>query len=489
VWQTTDRGASWSEVVAPPSAQPSRSAVDVRACSAVGCDLGAWYRIGWLAPPPTPIVPAAVAAPAAHLPRQTLPVIRCQRAGEVKTTSVPRTDESPEDLGLGASRLPLGNEAGTIEYQRAALGRLIVNPPHGANDSSDADYSAARLVHHGFRTDSGTADDRFLVEGPNKDAMSLRRSVAFVAPFDVGSAVWRTTFGTSDLAAAAKSVGLRAADVVREDMTPLSFVAPVTPLDPAASGDLLAGSALGAICLLRGGPARAKVAIRPHADSDVIAVSAAQLPQDALAVLELDTTGKGTVFKLGATGITDLFDVPAPPRGGLYPANPDAIATGPRSEVATLRTASGADPASDLDPAVLTLPGSPPLVLAPWSTLKTADSAECRADSGGWRATVATLKPWVRLVGDAKVMDDTPMFARVRWSAQRVCLEALEVRLADIDTQVLVRSKTGGKSEAVTPQDAALETWLVARFAGTPAAARTSIIPGVEMRQPMTCSM
>jgi photosystem II stability/assembly factor-like uncharacterized protein len=489
VWQTTDRGASWNEVAAPPSAQPTRNAQDVRACSAVGCDLGTWYRVGWLATAPAPSVPMAVAPPAARLPRPALPQIACRRAGDAKTTSVARTDDSPEDLGLGAARLPIGNESGTIEYARAALGRVIINPPHGATEASDSEYGAVRVVHHGFRTDSGTSDERFMVLAPEKDAMSLRRSVAFVAPFDVSSTVWRTTFGTTELVAAAKGAGLRAADVLREDMTPLSFLAPATPLDPAASGDLVAGSALGAICVLRGAPARVRVAVRPHADDDAAIVSAAQLPQDALAILELDSAGKGAVYKLAAGGITDLFEVPAPPRGALYPANPDAVATGPRSEIATLRIASGGDPASELDPAVLSLPGAPPLALAPWSTLKTADTPECRAETGGWRATIATTKPWVRISGDAKLMDDAPMFARVRWSAQRVCLEALEVRLADTDTNVLFRSKTGGRGEAVAPQEASLETWLVARFTGTPGAARTSIVPGLETRQPMTCSL
>ena len=43
--------------------------------------------------------------------------------------------------------------------------------------------------------------------------------------------------------------------------------------------------------------------------------------------------------------------------------------------------------------------------------------------------------------------------------------------------------------EAVTPQDASLETWLVARFTGAPAAVRTSVVPGLELRQAMSCAM
>jgi hypothetical protein len=140
----------------------------------------------------------------------------------------------------------------------------------------------------------------------------------------------------------------------------------------------------------------------------------------------------------------------------------------------------------------------PPLALAPWSTLKAADSPECRGETGGWRATVAALKPWVRIGGDASLEDDAPMFVRVRWSVARVCLEAIELRVEDAPVRVQLREQAGrprpdgkdGKVEgATTSQDVAVESWIVARFAGGAAASRVSVVPGVEQRQAMGCGL
>jgi hypothetical protein len=276
-------------------------------------------------------------------------------------------------------------------------------------------------------------------------------------------------------------------------MTQLSAVGLVTPSDPAAPGDLVASGALGIIALVRAQPPRVRAAIRLHPNEDPVAVSGAQVSPEEIAVLELDASGRGTVFKVGANGASDLFEVPAPARGASYPANSDAVALGPKNEVATLRTPSGGDPPSSHDPAVILQPGAPPLALAPWSTLKTADAPECRAETGGWRATVASLKPWVKVAGDVHLEEDAPMFARVRWSVARVCLEAIEVRLEDSQARVFIRGQLGRPRPdqpmrgATTPEDVQLETWLVARFAGGPAATRLIVVPGFEQRTTMTC--
>ena len=371
------------------------------------------------------------------------------------------------------------------------MARLALVPPHGGTDARDADYGAPRLVVHGPNTEAA-GEDRFVALAPNKDPMALRRSVAFVLPFDPKAPVRQTQIGTADAIAAARASGLRAADALREDTTALASVSLVTPLAPAAPADLLASSPLGLLTLLRSGAApRGRVALRVRASDDAIPLSAAQTGPDELAVLEVEPTGKGVVFKMGAGGVSDLFDVPAPPRPGLYPANADAVAIGPKGEIATVRMPSGADPPGVLDPAVLSLAGAPPTALAAWSTLKTADAPECRADPGGFRATLAVLKPWLKIAGDARSEEDAPMFARVRWSAARVCLEALEVRVGDTDVKVAVRGdrRERAAQTAAAPIDAQIETWMVMRFAGTPEAAKLAIVPGIELRQPMTCTM
>jgi hypothetical protein len=486
VWQSVDRGATWAEVAPPPGVQTGRAMPEPRGCSAVGCDLGAWYRVGWPEVPPPVVAPAAVAPPPERMPRPSLPVFACRRAGDTKTHGVPRTDGSPDDLGLGAVTIPTSTENGTNEIVRAAMGRLALVPPHGGVDALVSDYAAPRVVVWGPQTEA-TGEDRFVALATNKDPMALRRSLGFVLPFDPKATVRVAQLGTPDALAAARASGLRAADVLREDTTALSGLSLVTPLDPSAPGELLAASPLGLLTLLRGGAtARGRVALRTRSADDAMPVSAAQLPGDELAVLELEPSGNGVVFKVGPNGTSDLFDVTAPPRAGLYPANTDAVALGPKAEVATLRTSSGGEPPSALDPAVVLIPGAAPLVLAPWSTLKTADSAECRAEPGGFRATIATVRPWVKVAGDAHVDDDSPMFVRVRWTATRVCLEALEVRVADTDVKVTVRADRHDRG-APSPLDATVETWVVARFAGVPEAVRTAIVPGFELRQPMTC--
>jgi hypothetical protein len=65
------------------------------------------------------------------------------------------------------------------------------------------------------------------------------------------------------------------------------------------------------------------------------------------------------------------------------------------------------------------------------------------------------------------------MNARVRWSARRVCLEAIELPAGSLPM------RSGD----------AFETTVVARFSGKPAAARVGYAPGAEVRQPLTCSL
>ncbi len=488
-WQTVDRGASWAEIAAPPTSPAGRGA-EPRLCSSVGCDLGAWYRVGWPEVPPAPVAAPVVAAPPERLARAPLPALGCRRVGEARLTAVARASASPEDLGLGAATLPVSRENGTSEVLRTALSRAALVPPHGGTDARDTDYAAPRLVVHGPQTEAA-GEDRFVALAPNKDPLALRRALSFVLPFDPKAAVRGAQIGTSDALAAGRVTGQRAADVLREDTTALAAVALVTPLDPTAPGELVASSPLGLLAVLRGGaPSLGRVALRVRPSDDAVVLSAAQLGKDEYALLEVDPSGKGLVFKVGPSGASDLFEVAAPPRAGLYPANADAVAIGLRGEIATLRTPSGGEPPSAFDPAVLMLPGAPPSALAPWSTLETADSPACRADASGFRATLAVLRPWLRLAGDARAEEDAPMFARVRWSAARVCLEAVEVRITDSDVRVAVRDapRERGARGTTTPVDAQIETWLVARFTGVPEAARVAIAPGIELRQTMTCT-
>jgi hypothetical protein len=182
------------------------------------------------------------------------------------------------------------------------------------------------------------------------------------------------------------------------------------------------------------------------------------------------------------------FELDAPPTADLYPANVDALAVGPHSELALVRMPSGSEPPSAVDPAVLLAPGAPAVALAPWSTLTPADDPACKADTAGWRVTLQTIAPWLHLdaAGDLRGMEDSFMLARVRWSSSRACLEAVELR-----TQDMTVAPGGGSqpSQWGTAWDAPVESWAVARFAGGAAAGRVVVIAGGELRQSLECKL
>jgi len=208
-----------------------------------------------------------------------------------------------------------------------------------------------------------------------------------------------------------------------------------------------------------------------------------------VAWLEEDSSGHARVMRLGTSAApASAFEVDAPPSADLYPANIDALAVGPRGELALVRTPSGSEPPSAADPALLLVPGAPAVALAPWSTLTPADDAACKADTAGWRVTVQTIAPWLRLeaAGDLRGLEDSFMLARVRWSPARACLEAVELR-----TQDMAVASGGGPSPSQwgTAWDAPVESWAVARFAGGAAAGRVVVIPGGELRQTLECKL
>jgi hypothetical protein len=100
--------------------------------------------------------------------------------------------------------------------------------------------------------------------------------------------------------------------------------------------------------------------------------------------------------------------------------------------------------------------------------------------------TIQTIAPWIRLagVGDLRALEDAFMLARVRWSAARVCLEAVELRAQDFSV-----NPSGQTAQSGTPLDQPVESWVVARFVGVPAAGRLVVVAGAEVRQPVECKL
>jgi|GEM_PF-1104641 len=496
LWQTSDRGAAWVEVERPLSARDDKM-IEPRLCGAPGCDLGLWYRVGWPERGRLAAEPPKIAAPAPRLASPAPPRLACRPAGDARSVALQRTDASPEDLGLGATRVPRG--ADDAERMRAFHARVPPNLAHGVDVAPDRDEASPRALFHGYATSSGD-DERFVVMGPHKDPRSLRREVAFVAPFDTAAAVRRTSFGVSELIAAGRSIGMGTPDVLREDPTVPSALAVAVSQDPSAPSDLVFVGDAGLVGVLRAGrdgAARARVTLRVRPTEPVAAISAASLGGDDLALLTLESRGYERVVAWTAQGLVDRFDVAAPASSEDYPANPDALAVGPHGELAVIRTGSGGTPATAGDPALLFAPGVPPSPLAPWSTLVADADPACRAEPG-WRAVIATVRPWVSVGGAGfKQIEEAPSFARVRWTSSRVCLEAIEVRVDD--KLVTAQQREGSRGDRdprdagdrarVTPLEITTETWLVARFSAAPSAARVGVGPGVEVRQALDCAL
>jgi hypothetical protein len=486
IWQTLDRGATWSEVAAPPAARPG-GWIDAHACSLVGCDLGQWYRLGWAATQPVPPPPAVTAPPAPRIEQPPAPRITCRAAGDVKRASSARDERSPDDVGLGASRLAVSDTRGITDFVRIVFPRRIVG---AVRDTDPMDEPASRALVHGPATQPG--DERLVVTAFNRDVMALARTVSFVPAFDPLGPVRRGTIAMRDLVVAGRGGGVAQAEILREDPVPSGAV-PVTSLDAAGPDDLLLQLVGGAIALERAAPsatARPRVAYEAGRGDEWRILSAAALEGGGVAWLEEDATGHARVMRLGSSAApTTAFELDGPPTAELYPANLDAVAVGPRGELAVVRTPSGSEPPSAADPAVLLMPGAPAMALAPWSTLTPADDPACKGDAAGWRVTVQTIAPWLRLegAGDLRGQDDSFMLARIRWSPARACLEAVELRTQDVTVAA------GGSGNPGNPWgtawDAPVESWAVARFAGGAAAGRVVVVPGGELRQSLECKL
>jgi len=469
-YQSTDHGGTWAEVAGPPS---GASAGELRGCSTAGCDLGGFYRIGWAARPPraeAPLVPAKL-APAVRRTRSA--EMSCRPTGPAQSKVLTRSNNSPEDLGLGSSRLPIAGDRTDVSFIRNVVARGIVNPLHRVN-SGDSDNPALRAMLTGPATNKD--GDTIEVAGPNKNAAALRRTFSFVAPFDPSAPVKRAFFAMSEVLAAGRAAGLTNDEILSDDMTENGDVIPITPTDPSAAGEVAFHSERGLLVRVRAGAGeRVKVAMRPTQNEGVV-VSGVALSADESAFLEVESSGVGHVFKVTASGVTDLFDInPTATDAMFYPANPDALAVGPRGDLAVVRTGSGSDPASANDPALLLVSAMPPVALAPWSTLRLADDPACKEP--GWRTTLQAIAPWIRVTTPELRAEDMPMIARVKWSEKRVCLEGFEVKLPD----VTVRAPGTSNSESIK-----VASWLVARGATF---ARVAISDGVEWRQPLECTM
>jgi hypothetical protein len=155
----------------------------------------------------------------------------------------------------------------------------------------------------------------------------------------------------------------------------------------------------------------------------------------------------------------------------------DAIAVDKNQKVGILRLPSGWNPATAASPAMWLTKDTPPVELAPWSTLELASSPACSRTDDGVRAIFQTPRAWAKVAGSGGFFREPGMTALVRWSVTRVCLEAIEL----------------GYRGVKGPRDnghAVADVMLVARFIGEGAgAAFAGLTETSEYSEPVSCNL
>jgi len=236
--------------------------------------------------------------------------------------------------------------------------------------------------------------------------------------------------------------------------------------------DQLLFSLSGSILMFSDGKSKAQLVHEPNLGDGWEAVSAIAKSRDERVVLEQNPDGGERVVTWSKSGARVTSQLPTVKEVEHSPANPDALGIGADGVLAIIRTPSGSFPASEREPALAISLSGTSSVLAPWSTLAPAGSAECTADQEGYRAIVQTRLPWIKM-SQWDNEETLPMLMRVNWSAKRVCLEAVEIGARM--TSMSSRFET--------------ETIFVARFGSSPTAGQVGLVPGIEYRQPMKCTL
>lgn len=446
IFQTIDRGIAWTEVAAPPSHLASTTVkrpTNAVQCGTLGCIFGPWLRVGYLPDPPKPGMKKVEVPPPAEVASFAKPrIVACESSLPSKGRTIATGDREPD---LGAVLLPSGVDAN--HYPRGSL-----HPVNGS-EGGDGDEQSKRAMSYGT-TGSGPG--------------AFRHTFHYVFPFDPSATIRTGVVTAQDIAPAVRGSSISLEDLLG-DIT-FNRAVPTTPNDPASPGGMLFASDR-VVALFRGGGPR--VALLPE-DSSLTPISAAELPGDELVILASNGM-QSVVHKLFRGGaLTQVFELKGTQDTDRYPSNPDAVAVGPHGEIAVIRLASGNEPASIGDPARLLQAKGKESKLAPWSTLVAVDDPACKADSSGFRATVQVTSEWIHFDGAQEGPENGgPLFARVRWGEQRVCLEGLEMRMRGYDIE----------------QGRKAERWTVMRVLPRGEATRLVLGAGFDYRQPARCSL
>lgn len=481
-FQTLDRGHTWSEIAAPPSV--SAPNFDPRACSALGCDLGQWLRVGWSASLPQAAPETKKIARPAAVPVTPMQKISCLTTGHVNARMIQATLDDAFDVGLGVTRLPRPALDPITQWETRAFGRNPVNIPQGTYNV--AIETAPRAFQSGYAPAILPPEREDQIHGllgtlgPSRAASAFRPEIAFVEPLVPSAPIRRATYGYDAIGKALKGSGISVEELVESGNLELMAMVPITPTPSkgkaAATGELLgtfAPTTFGTLYIvLRGGasPRSEMLFTRRFATAQ----SAARLPNGDLVALVVDESNGESLLRFASTGVTELASLPSPPYYGATPPNPDIVAVNAKGDVAVLRTPSGFEPASANDPALLILPGPRVQALAPWSAAVSAGDASCATSPDDmYRATLQTAASWYSVAGRAEFDGAmSGMTARVRWSPTKLCVEALDVP----------------ERPGTSPSYRSTETIITATFSPDDAG-RNEIELGAESRESMSCAL
>ncbi len=450
-FQSSDWGHTWVETLAPPGSASGSVSISGQRCSVVGCHLGPWLRVGW-----EPEVPAALSrwqvAPRPNgLPAPERPVLTCGERAPVALSRLETDGDPARTLNFGVSQPAVTDGMFRSGFTWSTLHPIIGDGfPNGLRAGLNANLPD---------TES---------EVPPSDWRGYGASLpyVFVSAFDPSARVHRSSI-TWRARFAAAALTQSDPPILQPESYGLYPAIPVLSREVGQTDGLLVDDG-SPVWLHDTAPAEA-LSLGLHAGGTLLISAIATGPR-TLVVLASGAEGTTDVIEVAAGKARRLFALPtlAP---ALYPANPDALAVGPRGELAVLRARSGSEPASDADPLLLLDENGAVTPLARWSKLYPADALECKAALNDYRAVLETTRSWLTLAGDdstAAAETEEGMFAMIRINPDRVCLEAVEVpQLPD-------------------PYPA----HVVARFASNRrGAASVGFSPGVELRQPLDCAL
>ncbi|WP_437720694.1 hypothetical protein [Sorangium sp. So ce861] len=463
LFETIDRGRRWTPVAPPPGGSAAR----LSGCSAVGCRLGPFLRIGWAsaasgggaraASPPD----AAAAEPSPRRgrdgpprPPAPPPVARlaCRFAGPIAAARV------PESHGFGAVAAPPVRTASPLRL--GSLGVLTLPPVGGALPAAVADAELAWIAPLDLRAEIRRAS--VPVAGAELSQLAYRPYEAQVGlAIDRDGRVAPVAVGPRDACLAGL---LDAARVTR----PIGGCAP----QPSVGVDL----------------GDRAVFLSPRYDG--LAVSAVDLRGEAGAARGAPASAR----PFGSGALRELHVQPAAPMVG--PQARFAFGAGARggAPVAVAVAGDGGAVLSPVDPELGEL--GPEEALAPLGELAAGSASSCAPRRGEARVvlpfdTEIGLAPGA-LPGIAEA--GTAGVAVIRWSRDRACLDAVELNVRDERYE----------ADLGFYEPPGVVKKLVARFAGPPPAASRSargepargagggtlvlVQPGQEVRQPVQCT-